>query len=50
MVDKLDVGATTVTRRIATAMLVVARYPIAIEYVRPADLKAMSWEYVVGGY
>jgi beta-glucosidase len=46
-VDKLDVGGMTVTRRIAAAMLVAGKgYPIAIEYVRPADLKAMSWEYV----
>jgi beta-glucosidase len=47
VIDNLDIGGMSVARRTAPAILVAGRgYPIAIEYVRPADLKAVRWEYV----
>ncbi len=45
--DRMDVGGAAAMRRIAPAALVAGRgYPIVIEYIRPANLEALGWEYV----
>jgi beta-glucosidase len=46
-IDRLDVGGLPMMRRIAGAQLAAGQgYPITIEYVRPEERGAPSWEYV----
>jgi len=46
-VDDMDVGGMHVERKIASVELTAGRgYPITIEYVRPASIKGVTWEYV----
>ncbi|MEO8813549.1 MAG: glycoside hydrolase family 3 C-terminal domain-containing protein [Caulobacteraceae bacterium] len=46
-IDRMDVGGAAVVRKIAAADLVAGRgYPVAIDYVRPAEPGTLSWEYV----
>jgi beta-glucosidase len=46
-VDDMDVGGMHVERKIASVDLAAGRgYPITIEYVRPASIKGVTWEYV----
>ena len=45
--DRMDVGGASATRKIAAVTLSADRgYRVGIEYVRPADLTGLSWEYV----
>jgi beta-glucosidase len=45
--DRMDTGGASATRKIAAVTLRAGRgYPIVIEYVRPADLEGLGWEYV----
>ena len=46
-VDRLDLGGMAVERRVVDVHLAAGQgYPVTIEYVRPADPREVSWEYV----